>query len=306
MAIGGVLTAAWSRRSTRTARSTRRRSSACSGTWPRTARTAWWWPGTTGEGSTLTDEEKLRLFQLAADEGGDLFIVAGTGSNDTAPRVHLSEQANEIDGVDALLAVTPYYNKPPLRGVYAHYEAISQAVDKPVIALQHPEPGRDRPAERLPALRWREIENVAARQAVALQGHRARSTASTCWRATTTRSPRCSTPAAPAASSTCSPFVGTEMRRMIDEPENRAADPAGPAGPDRGASRSRQLSMTVKAGLNLLGLEVGGVRLPLVEADEDEVAQIRERPRAPRAAERGLSGKLRVLPLGGLGRSART
>src|SRR3954468_14954383 len=64
--------------------------------------------GTTGEGSTLTDDEKLRLFQLAADEGGDLFVVAGTGSNDTAHSVHLSAQASRIDGVDALLAVVPY------------------------------------------------------------------------------------------------------------------------------------------------------------------------------------------------------
>src|SRR5436305_635831 len=71
--------------------------------------------GTTGEGATLTDEEKLRLFELAAEEAGDLFVVAGTGSNDTAHTVHLTEHANET-GVDAMLVVTPYYNKPPLRG----------------------------------------------------------------------------------------------------------------------------------------------------------------------------------------------
>src|SRR3954449_2336226 len=89
--------------------------------------------GTTGEGSTLTDDEKLRLVQPAPAEGGDLFIVAGTGSNDTAHSVHLTEQASQIDGVGAVLAGTPYYNKPPLRGIYAHYEAISQASAKPVI-----------------------------------------------------------------------------------------------------------------------------------------------------------------------------
>src|SRR3954467_6862963 len=94
--------------------------------------------GTTGEGATLTDEEKLRLFQLAADQGGDLFIVAGTGSNDTAHSVHLSEQAGAIDGVGAVLVVTPYYNKPPLRGVYRHFEAVSNAVDKPIIAYNIP------------------------------------------------------------------------------------------------------------------------------------------------------------------------
>src|SRR3954454_3667797 len=94
--------------------------------------------GTTGEASTLTDEEKLRLFELAGAEGGDLFVVAGTGSNDTAHSVHLTEQASRITGVDAILAVTPYYNKPPLRGVYAHFEAISQATDKPVIVYNIP------------------------------------------------------------------------------------------------------------------------------------------------------------------------
>src|SRR3954470_10586290 len=86
--------------------------------------------GTTGEGPTLTDAEKPRLVEMAAREGGDLYVVAGTGSNDTAHTVHLSEQASRIDGVDALLVVTPYYNKPPLRGVYAHMEAVSRATDR--------------------------------------------------------------------------------------------------------------------------------------------------------------------------------
>src|SRR3954463_10828600 len=72
--------------------------------------------GTTGEGSTLTDEEKLRLFELAAQEGGDLFVVAGTGSNDTAHSVHLTEQASQIDGVAAGLCGAAYYHKPPPRG----------------------------------------------------------------------------------------------------------------------------------------------------------------------------------------------
>src|SRR5215212_460935 len=84
------------------------------------------------------DEEKLRLFELAGSEGGDLLIVAGTGSNDTAHSVHLTEQASQITGVDAILAVTPYYNKPPLRGVYAHMQAISDATDKPVIVYNIP------------------------------------------------------------------------------------------------------------------------------------------------------------------------
>src|SRR3954449_6996623 len=117
--------------------------------------------GTTGEGSTLTDDEKLRLFQLAAAEGGDLFIVAGTGSNDTAHSVHLTEQASQIDGVDAVLCVTPYYNKPPLRGVYGHFEAISNASSKPIIAYNIPSRTViDLPNEFLRELAG--IDNVAA------------------------------------------------------------------------------------------------------------------------------------------------
>jgi 4-hydroxy-tetrahydrodipicolinate synthase len=228
--------------------------------------------GTTGEGSTLTDEEKLRLYQLAADEGGDLFVVAGTGSNDTAHSVHLSEQANAIDGVDALLAVTPYYNKPPLRGVYAHYEAISKAVDKPIIAYNIPSRCViDLPndflrslseIENMAAVKQSRYEDIAAIDGLDLLAGNDDTLAEVLDAGGT------------GGILTCSPFVGTEMRRMIDEPENR-----GQIQQDLmdliEAFTITQLSMTIKAGLNLLGLEMGGVRLPLVECDDDEVAQIR-------------------------------
>ena len=94
--------------------------------------------GTTGEGTTLTDDEKLRLFELAVSEFGDRgTIVAGTGSNDTAHTVHLTEQATEI-GCDAMLCVTPYYNKPNFRGLVGHYEAIAAATDKPIVLYNIP------------------------------------------------------------------------------------------------------------------------------------------------------------------------
>ena len=228
--------------------------------------------GTTGESSTLTDEEKLRVFELAGAEGGDLFVVAGTGSNDTAHSVHLTEQASQIPGVDAILAVTPYYNKPPLRGVYAHFEAISKATDKPVIAYNIPSRVViDLPNEFLRELA--QIENVAAvkqsryTDIEAIEGLDLLSgnddTLAEDLDAGGTR-----------GILTCSPFVGREFRRMIDEPENRHAIQEELLELIN-AFTITQLSITVKAGLNLLGLEVGGVRLPLVEADEDEIAQIR-------------------------------
>jgi 4-hydroxy-tetrahydrodipicolinate synthase len=228
--------------------------------------------GTTGEGSTLTDEEKLRLFELAAQEGGDLTVVAGTGSNDTAHSVHLSEQASQIEGVDALLAVTPYYNKPPLRGVYAHFQAISDASSKPVIAYNIPSRVIvDLPNDFLRSLA--EIENIAAvkqsryEDIAAIEGLDLLAgnddTLAEVMDAGGT-----------GGILTTSPFVGKEMRRIIDEPDNRREIQESLMDLIN-AFTITQLSMTVKAGLNLLGVEVGGVRLPLVDADEDEVAQIR-------------------------------
>lgn len=93
--------------------------------------------GTTGEASTLTDDEKLQLYALAKREIGDAApVIANTGSNDTAHSVHLTEQAAAL-GCDAVLAVTPYYNKPPREGIVAHFAAIA-AVGLPVIVYNIP------------------------------------------------------------------------------------------------------------------------------------------------------------------------
>jgi 4-hydroxy-tetrahydrodipicolinate synthase len=228
--------------------------------------------GTTGEGSTLSDEEKLRLFQLAAAEGGELFIVAGTGSNDTAHSVELTEEASRIDGVDAVLCVTPYYNKPPLRGVYAHFEAISNVSSKPIIAYNIPSRSViDLPNEFLRELagignvaavkqsRYTDIEAIDGLDLLAGNDD----TLAEVMDAGGT-----------GGILTCSPFAGREMRRIIDEPDNRASIQADLQDLIEAFSAT-QLSMTVKAGLKLLGQEVGGVRLPLVECSDDEVAVIR-------------------------------
>jgi len=94
--------------------------------------------GTTGESPTLTDTERLTLFRAAIEAVGDrATIVAGTGTYSTAHSIHLSEQAADL-GVDALLVVTPYYNKPPQSGIVAHFEAIAAATDRPIIAYNIP------------------------------------------------------------------------------------------------------------------------------------------------------------------------
>lgn len=93
--------------------------------------------GTTGEASTLTDPEKIDLFRLAVSEvGGRVPVIANTGSNDTAHSVHLTHEAKKA-GCDAVLAVTPYYNKPPRAGIVGHMASIAE-VGLPVILYNIP------------------------------------------------------------------------------------------------------------------------------------------------------------------------
>ena len=94
--------------------------------------------GTTGESPTLSDDEKLAMFRTVVSAVGDRStVVAGTGSNDTRHSVELTHAA-EACGVDAILAVVPYYNKPPERGLLAHFRAIAAATDLPVIIYNIP------------------------------------------------------------------------------------------------------------------------------------------------------------------------
>ena len=94
--------------------------------------------GTTGESSTLTDEEHRQVLQFALDTvGGRVPMIAGTGSNDTAYAIELTQFACSI-GYDAVLLVTPYYNKTTQRGLVAHYTAIADTSTKPIILYNVP------------------------------------------------------------------------------------------------------------------------------------------------------------------------
>jgi 4-hydroxy-tetrahydrodipicolinate synthase len=94
--------------------------------------------GTTGESPTLDDGERLELVAAALEAVGDrATVVAGTGTASTAHSVELTERAHAL-GADAFLIVTPYYNKPPQAGIVAHFEAIAQATDRPLIAYNIP------------------------------------------------------------------------------------------------------------------------------------------------------------------------
>jgi len=117
--------------------------------------------GSTGESATLTDQETVTLFRaIVGAVEGRAAVIAGTGTNDTAHSIHLSKEAEKA-GVDALLVVTPYYNKPPQRGLVEHFTRIAEATSLPIIAYNIP----GRTAVRIEhdtLLRLAEIENIVA------------------------------------------------------------------------------------------------------------------------------------------------
>jgi 4-hydroxy-tetrahydrodipicolinate synthase len=228
--------------------------------------------GSTGEAATLTDDEKARLWELAVSETpDDALIVAGTGTYDTRHSVELTERASEI-GVDAMLVVTPYYVKPNRRGLRAHYQAVAGATDKPIVLYNIP--GRtalDMPNDLLAELA--EIDNVqAVKQAryddlAPIQGL-------DLLAGNDDVLARVLDMGGTGGILVASHLVGREMRRMIDEPDARAEIH------DSLKDLYEALTVTtnpipVKAALNLAGHSVGGLRLPLVEADEEQKAVIR-------------------------------
>jgi 4-hydroxy-tetrahydrodipicolinate synthase len=168
--------------------------------------------------------------------------------------------------------VTPYYNKPPLRGVYAHFETISKASAKPIIAYNIPSRTViDLPNEFLRELAG--IENVAA-----VKQSRYTDIAAIPGLDLLAGNDDTLAEIMDAGGTggilTTSPFAGHDYRRIIDEPENRAQIQAELEDLIK-AFTITQLSMTVKAGLKLIGQDAGGVRLPLVECSDDEVAVLR-------------------------------
>ncbi|WP_096200846.1 4-hydroxy-tetrahydrodipicolinate synthase [Bacillus sp. FJAT-45350] len=115
--------------------------------------------GTTGESPTLTTEEKLELFQfVVTNVNGKVPVIAGTGSNNTAATIALTKKAEEI-GVDAVMIVAPYYNKPSQEGMYQHFKAIAESTNLPVMIYNIP----GRSAVNISAettIRLSKIENI--------------------------------------------------------------------------------------------------------------------------------------------------
>lgn len=228
--------------------------------------------GSTGEASTLTDEEQLGLFELAVSERPPgMTVVAGTGANDTRHAVFLTERATEL-GVDAHLSVTPYYNKPNERGIVAHYEAIAAATDKPILLYNIPGRCVTNIGPELLA-RLAQIENiVGVKQANEdelrlIDGLEVYAGDDTLFARTLDMG-------GAGGITVASHIVGDEMRRMVTEPERRAEIDSSLRDVYRTLFLTSSPTCT-KAALNMLGHNVGGLRLPLVEASEEEEAAVR-------------------------------
>ena len=228
--------------------------------------------GSTGEGATMTDEEKVRLWEIGVAESGDAPIIAGTGTYDTRHSVELTERAHEI-GVDGMLVVTPYYVRPNRRGIKAHYEAVAAATDRPIVAYNIPSrTATDMPNDLLAELA--QIDNVAAvKQAryediAPIEGMDLLAGNDDVFAEVMDMG-------GTGIISVAGNLIGSEMRRIIDEPERRREIQDGLL--DLYAALTVTVNpIPVKTALNMAGHEVGPLRLPLVEASEEERAVIRE------------------------------
>ena len=229
--------------------------------------------GSTGESPTLSDEEKCRLWELAVSEcPKEATIVAGTGTYDTRHTVELTERATEI-GVDAMLVVTPYYNRPNRRGIKAHFEAAAAATDRAIVVYNIPSrTATDIPNDLLAELA--EIENVVAvKQAryedmepiegMDLLAGNDDILATVMDLGGT------------GGILVAAHLVGRDMRRIVDEPEHRHEIEDGLRDLYKALTVTTN-PIPIKTALDMAGHDVGGLRLPLVEASDEERAVIRE------------------------------
>jgi 4-hydroxy-tetrahydrodipicolinate synthase len=241
--------------------------------------------GTTGESTTLTDEEKVELFKIGAKRfKSKTKIIAGTGSNDTGHSVELSIEAQKA-GVDCLLCVTPYYNKPSQAGLYRHFEKIASSVKIPVILYNVP----SRTACNISAktvIELSKIENIIGvkeassdfKQIAEIIGGAAQDFLVYSGNDGDTL-PMLSI-GAHGVISVAAHLVGKDIKKMINIFKSGRNDEAAKLHGwlldiFYGIFISTN-PVPVKTALNLIGFKVGGVRLPLCEMTEDELGSFRK------------------------------
>ena len=237
--------------------------------------------GTTGEAPTLTDDERFALYEAAVEVAdGRGTVVAGTGTYSTAHSIHLTQRAHEL-GVDGVLVVTPYYNRPPQRGIVAHVEAVAAATDRPVVFYDIPSRVVV-DAETETISRLAEIENVRAVKQAKPSLEAARHVVDS------------GLDLYAGDDDLVLPFlevggrggicvhthiVGPRVKELVSAYRegnlDRARELDAELRPAIELLRVQTNPIAIKRALQLLGHEVGGLRLPLVEADESETEQIR-------------------------------
>jgi 4-hydroxy-tetrahydrodipicolinate synthase len=239
--------------------------------------------GTTGEAPTTSDEEKVEIIKVVRKAtGGKLKIIAGAGNNETTHSVEQAKLAAAA-GADGLLVVTPYYNKPPQAGIEAHFRAMADATDVPVMLYDIP--GRTGiPIEPDTICRLAEHKNI-----VALKDAKG-DVASTSWVIKRSGIPVYSgddilnlpllSIGAVGFVSVCGHTVGARLREMLDYWFEGKSEQAllihQQLLPIFTGTFRTQGAILTKAALNLMGLPGGKVRLPLVDATAAQISQLRE------------------------------
>ena len=237
--------------------------------------------GTTGESPTLSDDERLALVEAAVDElKGRATVVAGTGTYSTAHSIHLTERAHAL-GVDGCLVVTPYYNKPPQRAIVEHFKAIAQATDRPIVVYNIParvvvniEPETISRLAEIPNVRAVKQANDDLDQArhiveLGLDLYAGDDNILQPFLELGGVGGIC------VHTHVVGPRVQEQVRRV------RAGDLDGARSLDRELEPAYELlkvvtnPIAIKCALDLLGHDVGGLRLPLVEATDDERERVR-------------------------------
>jgi 4-hydroxy-tetrahydrodipicolinate synthase len=228
--------------------------------------------GTTGEASTMDDDEHLGVVELAVNAmRGRCTIVAGVGSNDTRHAVRLTERATEL-GADALLSVNPYYNRPSRRGIVAHYREVVRATDRPILLYNIPSRTcADMPNDLLAELA--QLDNiVGVKQANA--DNLAKVDGLEIYAGNDDMLADVLDLGEAGGILTGSHIFGDEMRKMVDEPERRREIDASLQDVYRDMAIA-PAACSVKAALRLIGIDAGTVRLPYVELSEQETGVIR-------------------------------
>ncbi|MED3662927.1 4-hydroxy-tetrahydrodipicolinate synthase [Ureibacillus sp. FSL K6-8385] len=241
--------------------------------------------GTTGESPTLTENEKLELFKFAVKTvNGRIPVIAGTGSYNTRASIELTKKAEEI-GVDGVMLVTPYYNKPNQEGMYEHFRSIAQSTKLPVVLYNIP--GRSVVNLSVDTVvRLAEIPNIVAIKeasgnldAMAQIIERTPDDFSLYSGDDSLTLPSMAV-GGTGVISVASHIIGNEMQSMIQHFLNGNIQEA--------AKEHRKLlpimkgmfiapnPAPVKAALNLKGISVGGVRLPLVPLNEEQQKTIEQ------------------------------